>query len=219
MDLSIDIDLNPDLKEILNNIGESDNVTENLTVILKEFIFIKLEKINKIILEIQEENLRSANISKELMDLSNYPNEKLLLIQEKLLKTLEKLKKFEKQELTEEDYLEIIENFENESEADDIDLFDIHNEDKAQQYKDMKKLESKSIQIYNRKKIAELTTNRILEALNSSELLNMKDLIFKLKIRDMLDARFIQVKLKELERKGLVESKIKMGKKYWRKTK
>jgi len=41
-------------------------------------------------------------------------------------------------------------------------------------------------------------------------------LIFKMKIKDMMDARFLQIKLKELERKGLVMVETKMGKKHWK---
>ena len=45
-----------------------------------------------------------------------------------------------------------------------------------------------------------LTTEVILNALDKDEWLTIKHLIFKLRIKDMLDARLLQVKLKELER-------------------
>ena len=60
-----------------------------------------------------------------------------------------------------------------------------------------------------------ITTEKILEAL-SKEWLNIKDLIFKMKIKDMMDARFLQVKLKELERKDQILMDVKMGKKHWK---
>jgi len=44
----------------------------------------------------------------------------------------------------------------------------------------------------------------------------IKDLIWKMKIKDMMDARFLQIKLKELERKGQVSVDVKKGKKYWK---
>ncbi|MHA1802960.1 MAG: hypothetical protein ACTSU4_00325 [Promethearchaeota archaeon] len=60
-----------------------------------------------------------------------------------------------------------------------------------------------------------ITTDRILEVL-TDEWQTIKHLIFKLKIKDMLDARYLTVKLKELERKGIVEMDIKTGKTHWR---
>jgi len=60
-----------------------------------------------------------------------------------------------------------------------------------------------------------ITTERIIGAL-SDEWQTIKHLIFKLKIKDMLDARFLQIKLKELERKTQVSVYIKKGKKHFR---
>ena len=50
----------------------------------------------------------------------------------------------------------------------------------------------------------------------SDEWQTIKHLIFKLKIKDMMDARYLQLKLKELERKEEVVLDIKMGKKHWK---
>ena len=60
-----------------------------------------------------------------------------------------------------------------------------------------------------------ITTEKILAAL-SEDLQPITALIFKMKIKDMMDARFLQIKLKELERKGLVMVETKMGKKHWK---
>ncbi len=60
-----------------------------------------------------------------------------------------------------------------------------------------------------------ITTERILEVL-SGEWQTIKHLIFKLKIKDMMDARYLQLKLKELERKGGILVDLKMGKKHWK---
>jgi len=60
-----------------------------------------------------------------------------------------------------------------------------------------------------------ITTEKILDAL-SKDWQPITKLIFKLKIKDMMDARFLQIKLKELERKGKVIVDIKMGKKHWK---
>ena len=60
-----------------------------------------------------------------------------------------------------------------------------------------------------------ITTDKIAEAL-SEEWQPITSLIFKMKIKDMMDARFLQIKLKELERKGLVLVDTKMGKKHWK---
>jgi len=60
-----------------------------------------------------------------------------------------------------------------------------------------------------------ITTDKITAAL-SEEWQPITSLIFKMKIKDMMDARFLQIKLKELERKGLVLVDTKMGKKHWK---
>ena len=60
-----------------------------------------------------------------------------------------------------------------------------------------------------------ITTDRIISVL-SNEWLTIKHLIFKLKIKDMMDARYLQLKLKELERKGQVQVEVKMGRKHWK---
>ena len=60
-----------------------------------------------------------------------------------------------------------------------------------------------------------ITNANILNAL-TKEWQTIKHLIFKLKIKDMMDARFLQIKLKELERKGEVLVDIKIGKKHWK---
>ena len=60
-----------------------------------------------------------------------------------------------------------------------------------------------------------ITTDKILEVL-TNELQTIKHLIFKLKIKDMMDARYLQLKLKELERKDKVIVEIKMGKKHFK---
>ncbi|MFX1504279.1 MAG: DNA topoisomerase VI subunit B, partial [Promethearchaeota archaeon] len=60
-----------------------------------------------------------------------------------------------------------------------------------------------------------ITTDKIMAVL-SNEWQNIKHLIFKLKIKDMMDARYLQLKLKELERKGDVLVELKMGRKHWK---
>jgi DNA topoisomerase VI B subunit len=59
-----------------------------------------------------------------------------------------------------------------------------------------------------------ITTEKILDVL-TSEGEPITSLIFKMKIKDMMDARFLQLKLKELERKGLIVVETKKGKKHW----
>ncbi len=60
-----------------------------------------------------------------------------------------------------------------------------------------------------------VSTERILGVL-SNDWQALTHLIFKLKIKDMMDARFLAIKLKELERKGRVMMEIKKGKKHWK---
>ncbi|TFF99154.1 MAG: hypothetical protein EU541_05655 [Promethearchaeota archaeon] len=64
-------------------------------------------------------------------------------------------------------------------------------------------------------KLPIITNDRILNALNEDEWQTIKQLIFKLRIKDMLDARLLQVKLKKLEGDKVLV-KTKKGKKYWK---
>jgi len=64
-------------------------------------------------------------------------------------------------------------------------------------------------------KSPEITTKTILEAL-SDEWQPITSLIFKIEIKEMMDARFLQIKLKELERKGLVLVDVIKSKKNWK---
>ena len=65
-------------------------------------------------------------------------------------------------------------------------------------------------------KLPLLTNEAIIEALDDEKWQNIQDLIFNMRIKDMLDARLLQVKLKELERKGELIVKAKKGKKFWK---
>ncbi len=64
-------------------------------------------------------------------------------------------------------------------------------------------------------KLPIITTDNIMSVL-SKEWQTVKHLIFKLKIRDMMDARYLQIKLKQLEREEKVIVDIKKGKKHWK---
>ncbi|MBD3212333.1 MAG: hypothetical protein GF311_06980 [Candidatus Lokiarchaeota archaeon] len=65
-------------------------------------------------------------------------------------------------------------------------------------------------------KLPVITNEAILESLEENKWQNIQDLIFKMRIKDMLDARLLQVKLKELERKEKVRVKSNKGKKFWK---
>jgi len=60
-----------------------------------------------------------------------------------------------------------------------------------------------------------ITTEKILSILDQ-EWQSIKHLIFKMRISDMMDARLLQVKLKQLERENQVLVDIQGGKKYWK---
>jgi len=60
-----------------------------------------------------------------------------------------------------------------------------------------------------------LTTEAVMEAL-SNNWQPITALIFKMQIKEMMDARFLQIKLKELERKGIVMVEPQMGKKHFK---
>ena len=61
-----------------------------------------------------------------------------------------------------------------------------------------------------------VTNEKILAALSKTEWQPLTSLIYKLKIKDMMIARFLQIKLKNLERSGLVEVDVRKGKKFWK---
>jgi DNA topoisomerase VI B subunit len=61
-----------------------------------------------------------------------------------------------------------------------------------------------------------ITTDRILSVL-TNEWQNITHLIFKLKIKDMMDARYLQNRLKDLVRKNKIEMSVIKSKKHWRK--
>lgn len=60
-----------------------------------------------------------------------------------------------------------------------------------------------------------ITTDKIIATLNN-EWQNITHLIFKLKIKDMMDARYLQNRLKELVRRETVDMKIIKNKKHWK---
>jgi len=60
-----------------------------------------------------------------------------------------------------------------------------------------------------------ITSEKIVSTLNN-EWQSIKHLIFKIGISDMMDARLLQVKLKQLERENQVLVNIQGGKKYWK---
>ncbi len=60
-----------------------------------------------------------------------------------------------------------------------------------------------------------ITTNNIIKIL-SNNWQDIRELIFKLRIIDEMDARYLQIKLKELERKEQVVVEIFNNKKHWR---
>ncbi|MFX1499312.1 MAG: hypothetical protein ACFFBH_17480, partial [Promethearchaeota archaeon] len=61
-----------------------------------------------------------------------------------------------------------------------------------------------------------ITTEKILNAMSKEDWQPITYLILKLKIKDMMDARFLQLKMKELVRKELVEERIIKTKKHWK---
>jgi DNA topoisomerase VI B subunit len=61
-----------------------------------------------------------------------------------------------------------------------------------------------------------ITSDRILSVL-TNDWQNITHLIFKLKIKDMMDARYLQNRLKDLVRKKKVEMSVIKSKKHWRK--
>jgi len=64
-------------------------------------------------------------------------------------------------------------------------------------------------------KLPILDAERIISVM-SNEWQTIKHIIFKLKINNMRDARYLQLKLTELERKGQILVEVKKGRKHWK---
>jgi len=79
----------------------------------------------------------------------------------------------------------------------------------------VKKEEKKTEKKTKQTQLPIITTEKILKFL-SDEWQPITSLIFKMKIKDMMDARFLQLKLKELERKEIISVEIRKGKKHWK---
>ena len=86
-------------------------------------------------------------------------------------------------------------------------------------YKKVKKTtekENKKVSLEPKQiKLPILTSERIISVLNY-EWQNIKNLISKLKIKDIDDARYLKLKLKELERKNKLKFKEISGISHWR---
>ena len=63
--------------------------------------------------------------------------------------------------------------------------------------------------------INEITTERIAAVLQPNEWVSLKDLINRLNISDMNDARYLQLKIKTMMRANQLNVKIDKGKQYW----
>jgi hypothetical protein len=64
--------------------------------------------------------------------------------------------------------------------------------------------------------INEITVERIADVIQPNEWVSLKDLINRLNISDMNDARYLQLKIKSMMRANQLNVKIDKGKQYWR---
>jgi DNA topoisomerase VI B subunit len=151
-------------------------------------------------------------------------------------KTLKNMTKGELMEYCEEKNIELSSNLKKDEMIDIIQESLLHERVPVKEVKDVIKepsreapvVEQKTIDIVPIKKepkpsekkttqtqLPIITTDKIMKFL-SDEWQPITSLIFKMKIKDMMDARFLQLKLKELERKGIITVEIRKGKKHWK---
>jgi len=94
----------------------------------------------------------------------------------------------------------------------------VNKSEESSELKKVKLEEPKKIELKQEKNqatISVITTDKILDSL-SNEWQTVKQIIIKLKIKNLMDARSLQFKLEELERLGKVLVDIKKGKKHWK---
>ena len=75
-----------------------------------------------------------------------------------------------------------------------------------------KGMTSKKSNIIDTQKIEKLIPDK-----NSDNWISLEELVLKLEIKDDLDRRYLKTKLKTLEQKEIIESKLKEEIKYWKK--
>lgn len=234
MSYTIDIVLDPIIVQALEEIGKSDTIESNICEILTQYIKIRYRKLCEKNLRAQQkfivDQVKINKISKDNVNLETLhftpKKNKVKNEENKLLEIFNALNLFKEGKFTANDlerYKEefITLNLKSNEEKKIAQIKQRHHHKKIQTINILNKdalntefryREEKS---FVRKELAILTTENILANL-SNEWQTTKDLIFKLKIKQMMDARFLQVKLKKLENDDLIEMQVKLGIKQWR---
>ncbi len=235
---NLNLKLEKEILEIIQNFNESNNIEEGFITLLKESIKLKLESINKKILRIQDKYIKQ-DINNESFNIENYQIDTLKLNEN------EKKILLEKNDLSQY-YQDLVRYQKNKSDNDlNFYYYNKFINNKFKKYnstirsqdykskdsmKDVNKIKKRlssleketSFNVYeeilskDKDNSPILTTDMILKAFDCNEWQNIKHLIFKLRIKDMLAVRLLNEKIKELVRLGLLKEKEKFGKHFWR---
>lgn len=210
----VDIEIYDEIIDTIQELDTADLFEIKLAKILKEFISIELNNLNSKILKIYKKFIEKSestpgfkieNINFDKIPL-NSNQKRIIDRKDRLLKIHADLEKFISGDLLEEDFSRHREEFLGIKET-KLGVSD----GKQTIFKD----ELNRDQIEISKQLPLVTTEKVLNAL-SEEWHTIKHLIFKLKIKDMMDTRYLHLKLKELERKGIVLVESKKGKRQWK---
>jgi len=235
MKYSIEINLDPIIIEALEEIGKSDTIESNISNMLIQYIKNRYQKICEMNLQLIQKNVinqvKNKKISIENLNLDILPltpeQEKVRDEKNRLLGIIDTLNLFKQGKLTNDDLETYKQEFltlklkdkeekinslinQQQSPREIQSIKILKNDVKRSEFRDREDHSSLEFE-----KSVLVTTENLMDSL-STEWQNIKDLIFKMRLRDMMDARYLQVKLKELERKESIEMKIIMGKSHWR---
>ncbi len=203
-DYSLQINLNPILANIIKELGEDNSLETSLFKIIKKCITIKLQLVNEQILKIEDSHDKKKSQTNSDIKLNDSLEKKTFITN-----LYNDFDKFLGGNFVEEDYIkykeelckniETVEEFLNEA---------IRLSEKEKIKKDQIKDKKTPLPI--------ITNENILKSL-SSDWQSLQSILSNLNINDKSDARFIQLKLTELIRKGIIDEKLENGKKLWKK--
>lgn len=265
MKFELDIELNPTLVEIIQELGTSDLIETNLVDHLIEFLTIKIKELNQAFLKGQDKFLEKQIVNEafepEKSDI-NIKQEGIIYERENLLRLFRDLENFKQNRLVQADFMRHkseflginpneIEEMNNtikntiKKELDEIeiksqeikiegkkllkwtleelkeycDIFEIQMTSKIKKEEIIKNILEYQDKITARapegRILPSITTNDVRSVI-SKEWQDIRSVITRLKIKDMMDARFLQIKLNQLVKKGILLEEIKNEKKYWK---
>jgi hypothetical protein len=211
---STDIELYKEITDTVKELDSADTFELKLVNILKDFISNKINDLNSKILKIYKSYIKKRSKSKDYnindLDFNKIPlnsyQTNILKRKNKLLSIHDDLEKYMIGSFTDDDFKRHLDDFLNFKK--NLEEKPENNEGKFEEKNKLAKPESEIPNL--------LTTELILSTMSKDEWLTIKHLIFKLKIKKMMDTRYFQLKLKELLRKKKIEEKIENGRRLYK---